>query len=363
MFSENQVRQLYVVKSVETLNSKVNLTKSSGDIALRQLALKSGVYGNEFYFQYRGATADSLLRSDLIDKSKVISVDATAAADLAYPLKKCVVKLNSKAVDVDGKPLTGRDYILRISFRNYIGMSDEDQYFKFGIVHTYSGMSASDFYKTLAISLVQNFVREPQSMLKFALVSAGEAGATVETEVSITTKASSLSGTYTGVAISEVEQKWELGLMPVTTVHFTVQPDTVKDASGNEVIWGQGFSEAYPVSATADVSGFAARTSVANSKKTADLEWFLAGEKGDMYRNVGYPHIIPTKYMVDSSNTDGYSYVDIHYFYDGGNENPQKSEKTVTLVGSLANLKTVITGLTTVLTGTNITVNTSKSWE
>src|SRR5574344_1895150 len=83
MFSENQVRQLYVVKSVETLNSKVDLTKSSGDIALRQLALKSGVYGNEFYFQYRGATADSLLRSDLIDKSNSRSgVQAQALSKL-----------------------------------------------------------------------------------------------------------------------------------------------------------------------------------------------------------------------------------------------------------------------------------------
>jgi hypothetical protein len=167
--------------------------------------------------------------------------------------------------------------------------------------------------------------------------------------------------TATGVIIEEVEQKWELGLTPQTTVHFTVQPTTVT-YNGDDVVWGQGFQEGYPVSTTAAISGFSAGTTLPNSKKAADLEWFLAGEKGDMYRGKNWPYIIPTKYMVDSTSTDGYSYIDIHYYYVGANEGVQKSEKTITLIGTTANLKPIVTSLTTILTGTPVTIQTSKSW-
>ena len=50
-------------------------------------------------------------------------------------------------------PVAGQNYILRLAFRQYIGLSEEDQYFKYGEVIARSGMTASDFYKKMAISL------------------------------------------------------------------------------------------------------------------------------------------------------------------------------------------------------------------
>lgn len=54
------------------------------------------------------------------------------------------------------------------------------------------------------------------------------------------------------------------------------------------------------------------------------------GERGDIYRNMGFPNVIPTTYLVDP--TLEYNVVDIHYAYTGGNEEVQKSEKDITVV-------------------------------
>lgn len=62
----------------------------------------------------------------------------------------------------------------------------------------------------------------------------------------------------------------------------------------------------------------------------ADLEYFGAGERGDIYRNVGFPNVINTTYLVDSAKK--YNTLDLHYFYAGANEAVQKSEKDITLV-------------------------------
>ena len=70
-------------------------------------------------------------------------------------------------------------------------------------------------------------------------------------------------------------------------------------------------------------------TYVINGKQVADLEFFLAGEKGDIYRGVGYPNVINTEYLVDSAKA--YNFIDIHYAYVGSGEGVQKSEKTISI--------------------------------
>jgi hypothetical protein len=62
----------------------------------------------------------------------------------------------------------------------------------------------------------------------------------------------------------------------------------------------------------------------------ADLEYFCMGERGDIYRNVGWPNVIPTTYLVDPTKT--YDVIDIHYSYTGSNESVQKSEKDLTVL-------------------------------
>ena len=314
VFSTNQVRQLYVAKALKTPHVL------AGDAA-GSIAVQNDTEKNHLYFEYKGA--DNLMRSDLIDIKNILYAKATDADDMAHELKAVTVTLDS---EVNAAPVAGQDYILRIAFKQYVGMSDEDQYFKYGMVHAYAGMSASEFYKVLAVSLAKNFSREIVPLIKIEIKTAS-----ATTEVTPATKVADLTGTYTGVVITEVEQPWRLGLMAQTPVYFTVQsvPVTV---NGDERYWA---------TLTESTSG-----SIGNGKTIADLEYFCMGERGDMYRQVGWPHNIPTTYLVDPAKA--YYVFDIHYAYVGSNESVQKSEKTITIVcADKAELNKVIAAFNT----------------
>lgn len=314
-FSVNQVRQLYVATALKTPH--VLASDAAGSIAVKNDTAKS-----HLYFEYKGA--DNLMRSDLIDTKNILYAKATDATAMAHDLKSVTIALDSNVNG--GAPVAGQDYILRIAFKQYVGMSDEDQYFKYGMVHAYAGMDASEFYKVLAVSLAKNFSREVVPLIKIEIKTAS-----ATTEVTPTTKVADLTGTYTGVVITEVEQPWRLGVMAQTPVYFTVQsvPVTV---NGDERYWA---------TLTESTSG-----SIGNGKTIADLEYFCMGERGDMYRQVGWPHNIPTTYLVDPAKA--YCVFDIHYAYVGSNESVQKSEKTITIVcADKAELNKVIAAFNT----------------
>ena len=324
-YSVNQVRQLYVAKALKTPHALAS--DAAGSIAVKNDTAK-----NHLYFEYKGA--DNLMRSDLIDIKNILYAKATDADDMAHELKAVTVTLDSEVNA--GAPVAGQDYILRIVFKQYVGMSDEDQYFKYGMVHAYAGMDADEFYKVLALSIAKNFSREVVPLIKIevhskATKSKGGFDSKGYMIVTPTTKDNGKSDTtnpyYDGtsavvadidsIRITEVEQPWRLGIMAQTPVYFTAQPTTVL-VNGDDRIWG---------TVTEGTNG-----TVGNGKAIADLEYFCMGERGDIYRGVGFPNNIPTTYLVDPSKT--YYTFDIHYAYVGSNEAVQKSEKTITIVGS-----------------------------
>lgn len=322
-FSTNQVRQLYVAKALK--DPQILASGAAGSIAVKKDTAK-----NHLYFEYKGA--DNLMRSDLIDIKNILYAKATDADAMAHKLKSVTVTLDTNVND--GAPVAGQDYILRIAFRQYVGMSDEDQYFKYGMVHAYAGMNADKFYKVLALSIAKNFSREVVPLIKIEVHSEATKGkggfdSNGYMVVTPTTKDNGKSNTTNSyyaedtlvtdidsIRITEVEQPWRLGVMAQTPVYFTVQPTTVL-VSGDERIWGT-------VTDNKDAG------TIDNGKKIADLEYFCMGERGDIYRGVGFPNNIPTTYLVDP--TVKYNVIDIHYAYVGSNESVQKSEKTITLV-------------------------------
>ena len=347
-YSVNQVRQLYVAKVLKTPH--VLASDAAGSIAVKNDTAK-----NHLYFEYKGA--DNLMRSDLIDIKNILYAKATDADDMTHELKAVTVTLNRI-------PAAGQDYILRIVFKQYVGMSDEDQYFKYGMVHAYAGMGADEFYKVLALSIAKNFSREIVPLVKIevhskATKSKGGFDSNGYMVVTPTTKDNGKRDTTNpyyatdtlvtdidSIRITEVEQPWRLGVMAQTPVYFTVQPVAVME-NGDERIWA---------TVTEGTNG-----TIANGKKIADLEYFCMGERGDIYRGIGFPNNIPTTYLVDP--TVKYNVIDIHYAYVGSNESVQKSEKTITLVvpkvgadnqasNKLAN--DIITAINTA-TGLNIT--------
>lgn len=401
-YSVNQVRHLYVAKALKTA---VTQLAAAGDILPKADTAKSTMY-----FQYF-SPAGVIESSDKIDIKNITYAKATSSQYLAKKLDRYQVVLDSTINS--GAPVAGQDYLLRLAFRQYVGISPEDQYWKFGMVHAVSGMTAEQFYQSMLTSLKNNMAREESKLvnlslagekatvtmttnsgitvtannlgtsgnsLKFAIasVSAASAGVAVSTTSGVTTITASLTadaknikdlkaliaddanskdlititgnnetevaveaavaltgGSTTGIIIEEAEQPWILGVMPQGYIPFTVQPTNIT-FEGDERIWGT-VTTVTPVN------------SVQNGHDIADLEYFTMGARGDFYRNMGWPNVIHTTYLVDP--TQKYDTLDISYYWAGGAEDVQKSPRTITLVtvddGSHTAMKALIAAINT----------------
>lgn len=298
-FSVHQVRQLYVANAYK---ENLKALKDAGDITV----VKKDA--DDIYFQYKGALLDNM-RSDLIKVDNITNLTATKAEDMAVKLKGYSLVLDPEVNG--GQPVAGQEYILRLAFREFIGMSEADQYFKYGMVHAYSGLSASDFYKKMALSIAKNLSKDVTALVDVYLYDGS-----AEVKVEASTKKDSLAGTYTAIRFVEAVQPWHLGLMPQAVIPFEVQPvDVLVD--GDHRIWG-------------DVKSYDTKASLPEGQLIADLEYFCMGERGDQYRNMGWPNVIPTKYLVDPSKE--YDVINIHYFYQGDGISVQKSEKDIQIV-------------------------------
>lgn len=233
------------------------------------------------------------------------------------PLKQAVLKLDT-AIN-GGEPVAGQDYIVDVMVSNYICMADESTLVKFGAVHATNNMNASAFYLELAKSLARNFSRDVNKFFEVYLE-----GESTPTEVTVTSKH---TGTFTGVILKEVSQEKDYvrGEVPVNTVNFQVLPKTIIN-DGDEVnpftVEDNG-----SVKITEQTDKF-----IGNGYEIADTEYFCMGERGDQYRQMGYPRTIRTKYTVDE--TKEYDVLDINFYFVGRGIDAQKSEKLLTLVST-----------------------------
>lgn len=294
VFSTNQVRQLYVALAEGQL---VN----AGDLKVSKTN-----DGKQLYFNYVGALGDTM-RSDLIDVDKITSITIKKAADMA---KKRVCHLVTLDSNVNGgTPIAGQDYILRLLFRQYVGMSEANTMNKYGEVHVSGEMTPSDFYKKMAISIVQNCSKDINNLVEVELQTSDSS-----VPVTVATKESALSGTYTGILLYEGKLVWRLGRVSQGTIPFECQfVDVVYN--GDEVKWG--VTSLVPAKDKVLPQG----------ELIADLEYFCMGERGDIYRNMEWPNAIETKYLVDPTKL--YNIITIHYYYEGTGLSSDKSEKDI----------------------------------
>lgn len=284
--SLNQVRHLYVANA---LVDKGTAISKPGDI---QIGVVGDSLQKEVYFKIQGP--DTPIKSDYIPVKNITSIKAIKASDMATPMKKVLVTLDK---DVNnGLPIPGQDYILRINFRQFYGMSDQDQYFKDAAIHALKNMTALQFYTALKDSLDRCFSRE--------------VGATIKSNPYLAFTASAK-----GLEIEEKPQSWTLGTEAQERVYFEVVPTTVYDGV-DDLIWGKVTQEE-------------STTKIPNGKKMADLEYFLLGERGDQYRKIGWPNDIETKGLVDP--TKAYDVLEIHYAFTDTGVNSYKTEKDLTL--------------------------------
>ena len=321
IFTENQATLVYVAKALKTDFASL---KDAGDILVKATPDKQAIY-----FQHKGVA--DISRSDLIEVKNIISANATAAKDMEKKLKNATVTLDASVNG--GKPIAGQDYVLRLVFSGYIGISPEDsQYWKYGVVHATNGMSASDFYKKMALSIAKNMSREAVQFIKVFLGN---------TEVTPRTKEDKLTGTYTGVTIKEVAPDWIRGTKQEKIVRLTAEPTTVNDGT-SDVVWG--------------TVKYSDGDTLKNGKEIADMEYFFAGEKGDQYRLINWPDYVPTEYLVDP--TQEYDVIDIHYSYIGSNESVQKSEKDIKLIVPTGKANAIINAINALITASGIQINT-----
>lgn len=341
LFTANQVNQVYVLKSdnlkIVLLDNEQNVTTSD---KLGAIGIGLTPDYKSIYFKHRGP--GGVTRSDLIDIDKIERVVATPASAMAQTLMSAKITLNAAALK-SSTPVAGQDYMLRITFNGYIGISPEDsQYWKHGIVHATAGMSTSAFYLQLASSIAKNMARETNNLIK-VFVTYSTDSTDSETEITATSDvndSSTFSQTYTGVIIKAVEPDWILGMKQQKQITFTVEPTTIVNDDNDEVVWGDvvysdkkkltgGATPSYSVVTSGQP---AAAGTVINSKLMADYEYFWHGERGDQYRMMGFPDYVPTTYLVDPSWQYGYDIVAIHYSYIGSNESSQKSEKDISFI-------------------------------
>lgn len=329
VFSTNQNRQFYVIKDVVTYteNAGVRVTDTSDPGKVQVRVIDNGVE-KEFYFLVMGA--DTVLKSDRIPVKNLIYAKALSAQAMVTPLKTLKVSLSE---DVnDGAPVVGQDYVLRINFRQFYGMSDQDQYFKDAAVHVTKSMKdAGTFYEKMVQALNLSFARE--------LGATKDSNPYLEFEV---------AEDSSGILITEKEQPWTLGTEAQEPVIFDVVPTTVY-VDGDEQVWGTK-EDLTPSKEDAEVG----TNAIGNGKKIADLEWFCMGERGDQYRQIGWPNNIDTHYLVNPNKE--YDVLELHYAFTDEGISSYRSEKDITFVyptDGVVGQQTAATGIDALVTAIN----------
>lgn len=268
VFSVNQATHLYKLSLPETVAN----------------AIKE--HGNDIYFE-----AVNGLRSDLINKKNILAVTATTTAKMKIGTTNVELTLDGAALE-DTKVIPG-EYVVRFVINNYYGPSMYDGAIKHAAVFVGANTTQADFMKALETSINKNLSREIEK--PFTAVASGDK-----------------------LTITPIATEWKLGTKAVTVPAIEVL-GVWKD-------FGNGFEQEWLIDTK--VAGTAVPNS--GSQKLCDLEYFCLGERGDIYRNVGWPNVVETKGVLDPETE--YDVVTVHYAYTGANESVQKSEKTMILV-------------------------------
>lgn len=305
-FSQDQVRQLYVVKSKATT---FDATTPSGAILIKGTP-------EDVFFNYQTPNGDNgnatTVRSDLIPLKNIEYAVATKPA--SRPLKKVEVTLDSTLNG--GDPIVGQEYILRFTFYNLGLGGPENQYIKNGGAYRVkTGDTAETVLKALKSLAETNFSREAYPMVTFTI---------------------SGTGATTKLVIEEVPQPWVRGKRQASQINFAVNTVPVSIDGGY-----------YPWGTVTDVTSTNTNV-VKNGRIAADMEWFYIGERADQFRGMNYPNNFETIYLADPAQE--YHFIDIHYFYAGDAEDIQKSKKYITLAipsDSTYAIADIITDLTT----------------
>jgi len=304
-FSTNQVKHLYVAKAVDsnldTLGDIKFIDAGDGQIAAKYV-------GN-----------DGIVRTDLIDLA-TLKGKAVKASSMSRYLKSAYIASSSA--------VAGQDYILKVTLDHFGGMTAEDKGFIFADYRATSTDAAKNVIANLAINLAKNASKAAYNDIINVYVTTAATASTALTlntnlwAVSKNSDAATVAGygSLTAIVIEAAEQPWLLGRAPYDMIYFSVAADPIM-SSGLETDWATiTYDTAHPTPA------------IVNSKLIADLEYFCMGERGDIYRNVGWPNSFEFKPLVDADAQYGYHVIELTWAYQGDAEDIQKSPKELVIV-------------------------------
>ena len=310
-FSTNQVRQLYVVGAVKNTTA---LTTAAGDVSVSKTA-----DGTKMFFTYMGK--GGMTRSDLVPIKNILFAKTAKHEDMIIPRQQLNVVLDSTINS--GNPVAGQDYIMHLNMRGLFNQSEDFDYIKVFAVHATTGMTASNFYKTLALNIVKGFKRELNKPVEVQLTTSGDPVTVTES-----TDPTDLDGTYTGINLRNVDNDWYRGTFVEARPELVVSFSPITYSGIEYDTWGVVTSSTFNLD------------SDKNGRTVADLETFAMGERGDQYRLMGWPNVVPTEYFVDP--TQNYEMITIHYAFIDSNEGVQKSEKDIQFAGSKAVINALV---------------------
>ena len=202
-------------------------------------------------------------------------------------------KYKVNTVTINGAVVEGADYVVRVSYPEVAGLGVEGWTTKTAVVSAVSGMSAEDIYEELAKTLEVAF--------------AADGVLEVDTSGGLRIYAADTTALY------------KRGVRPMVIPDFKVEVNLIDNIS-----W-----------ATITTSVLAGRV-VKGGYALAEMEYFAMGERGDQYRMMGWPDVIPTEYKITPENE--YDVLVVHYAYKGANEGDYKSEKDLIIAGAKGTL-------------------------
>ena len=287
-FSTNQVRHFYVLKNKKSTAAGCT---EVGDFC-PELVINDGA--KAIHIAYRGY--GGLTHTDLIPLTNIRKANFSPYFKLREALPAVKVGWLSTEITV------GNEYLLNFRFPQFISLAIEEDYTK-SVNFIYK--TGSTFGTQLKAAIDTAFANDPYNL--------------------ITVTVDETDNADLHVIITSNEQPWKRGIMESRTNKALVYGLKEYTPARVQTSWGT----------VSDVTSVAVGY-IKNGKRIADLEYFCMGERADLYRNVGWPNVVETEYVITptEARVGEYDVIDLHYFYQGEGLNNDYSEKVITFVGA-----------------------------
>ena len=298
--SINQVRHLFVAtNAVEATNvgNYYNGTPANeGDVVVC-----GGTAEPDPFLFIKQFGKGGIVASDKILAKNLVSYTVTQASDLNTKIGNHTIKVTTVSA--------GQVYEIKLQFLHYGGEGEQDQTYRIGLYKA----TSSDTAATIAAGLAKAL----QDVL--GLDAAANAASLAHYKEQLCTV--TVSGDTITVHEADMSVFWK------NNGKFPLSYMPVRIFLGNIYT-----SDEYATNKWATVTMNASLTTVQDAaKKLAELERFCMGARGDEYRGMGYPRNFDTEYFLTGNDTIT-DIIDIQYYYQGDNEDIQKSQKTLTIV-------------------------------